>query len=515
MRDAGSQRLHSEASGAEPPVGEGSRLGRNLTALAGGQIVTWTMTLIWTLVVPRALGPHGMGLLVSAWAATGILGIVVGLGTRNYLVREMVVDPSRAPQLLGTAIVLRTLLSPLFVVALLVFAHFAHYGSEGTLVLYLAGAAALLTLLAEPLQAAFQALERMEYLAYSDVINKSAQGLVGVALALLGFHSIGITASWVVVTAVVLLLNAFWIRRQIWITLRTSAELLVNLVKQSVAYWAFGVFFMIYLWIDSVMLSLLTRPEVVGWYGVPMRLFQSLMFLPAVISTAWLPRLVRAFRDSPEELTRVARMPLELVLVLSLPICAATAILARPLIHVLYGAEYDKAVPVLVVLGLCIPPMYLNIMLNQMLVAAKRQSAWTWVMAGATVVNPLLNAALIPITAHRLHNGAVGAAISLLLTEVLIVTVGFYLVGRTVFDRQVLRRFLAAGAAAFAMWGVVHATRIFGVVPSFATGVLTFAVLAVVLRVATPEELAIGRSVIKQRLQRRGAAGSRTEAASA
>jgi O-antigen/teichoic acid export membrane protein len=514
MKDAGSQELHLPVR-AEQAIEESSRLGRNLTALAGGQIATWTMTLIWTLVVPRALGPHGMGLLVSAWAATGILGIVVGLGTRNYLVREMVVDPRRAPQLVGTALVLRALLSPLFVVALLVFAHFAHYGPAGTVVLYLAGAAVLLTLLAEPLQAAFQALERMEYLAYSDVINKSAQGLVGVALALLGFRSIGIAASWVVVAVAVLVLNAFWIRRHIWITLRTSTELLVNLVRESVAYWAFGVFFMIYLWIDAVMLSLLTRPEVVGWYGVPMRLFQSLMFLPALISTAWLPRLVRAFHNSPEELTRAARMPLELVLVLSLPVCAATAVLARPLIHVLYGAQYDKAVPVLVVLGLCIPPMYLNIMLNQLLIAAKRQSAWTWVMAGATVVNPLLNAALIPLTAHHLHNGAVGAAISLLLTEVLIVMVGFSLVGRTILDRYVLRRCLAAGAAALAMWGVARATRTVGVVPSFAVGVLTFAGLAVILRVATLEELAVVRSAVRQRLRRGRAPGSRAEAASA
>ena len=47
----------------------------------------------------------------------------------------------------------------------------------------------------------------------------------------------------------------------------------------------------------------------------------------------------------------------------------------------------------MVVLGLCIPPMYLNIMLSQVLVAINRQSRWTWVMAATTVVNPLFNLA--------------------------------------------------------------------------------------------------------------------------
>ena len=82
------------------------------------------------------------------------------------------------------------------------------------------------------------------------------------------------------------------------------------MVRQSAAYWAFGFFFHIYLWVDALMLSLLTRPEVVGWYGVPMKLFQTFMFLPVVISTAWLPRLVRAFVDGgAERLRRTARVP--------------------------------------------------------------------------------------------------------------------------------------------------------------------------------------------------------------
>ena len=61
---------------------------RNVTVLASAQLITWTMTLLWTLVVPRALGPSGLGTIMAAWSITGILGVVLGLGTRNYLVRE-------------------------------------------------------------------------------------------------------------------------------------------------------------------------------------------------------------------------------------------------------------------------------------------------------------------------------------------------------------------------------------------------------------------------------------------
>jgi len=502
-----------ETAAAMDAVAAGPRMGRNLTALAGGQLVTWTMTLLWTFVVPRALGPAGMGLIVSAWSVTGILGIVLGLGTRNYLVREMVVDRRGSPQLVGTAIVLRVLLSPVFVGAIIVYSRFAHYGREGNVVLYLAAGATILTLLAEPMQAAFQALERMEYLAYSDVINKSAQGLLGVALALLGFRSVGITACWMVVSGLVIVLDAVWLRPHMRTDLNTSGRRMVEMIKHSFAYWAFGLFFMIYLWIDSVMLSLMTRPEVVGWYGVPTKLFQTMLFLPVIVSTAWLPRLVGAFEESPERLRRTARVPLELVLVLSLPICAATAIAAGPVIHLLYGPAYDNAVPVMVLLGLCIPPMYLNIMLSQVLVAAKRQVVWTWVMAGATIVNPIFNGVLIRLTQSRYGNGAIGASISLILTEVLIVTVGFIIVGRDVLDRSAVRRCLATGVASGAMWLAAYETRALGPIVSGAIGGLGFVALAALFRIATPAEIAFVRTSATRLFQRARALAARARRA--
>jgi O-antigen/teichoic acid export membrane protein len=488
---------------ADAPAEGPSRIGRNVAALAGGQATTWVMSLAWTIVVPRALGPAGMGIIVTALAVTGVLGIVLGLGTRNYLVREIVVDPAAAPQLIGTGIVLRLVLTPLFVVAIVGYAHFADYGHDATLALYLAAAASILILLAEPMQAGFQAIERMQYLAYSEVITKSAQGIVGIALVLVGIRAVGIVASSAVVAAVVLGLNVRWLWRYVRVDLRTSRARLADMVRQSVAYWAFGLFFMVYLWIDSVMLSLMTRPEVVGWYGVPTKLFQTLMFLPVLLSTAWLPRLVSAFEQGPERLTRAARAPLELVVVLSAPICAATAILAGPVIHLLYGSAYNEAVPVLVILGLCVPPMYLNIMLNNVLVAAKRQVWWTCVMAGATIVNPLLNFALIRFTDDRYGNGAIGAAASLLLTEALIVLVGFVMVGRDVFDRSAARRCALAVAASAAMWAFAYTTSpVVGTLPSLVGAALVFVGLAALFRLARPDEIAFVRSGLARALRR-------------
>jgi O-antigen/teichoic acid export membrane protein len=462
--------------------------------MAAGQLITWTMTLLWTFVVPRSLGPSGLGTIMAAWSITGIFGIVLGLGTRNYLVRESVVDPDASPRLVGTALVMRLALSPVILAAAFVYGQIVGWDHDAKTVLYLAAAATIFVQVAEPLQAAFQSLEQMQYLAYSDVISKSGQGLVGIVVVLLGAGTIGVTACWAVMTGLVVLLDLWWLRGRLRIDLRTTTGRMLTMARASLPYWAFGLFFMVYLWIDFVMLSLLTSNEVVGWYAVPTRLFQTLMFLPVVIATAWLPRFVRAFEESPEELGRQARPPVELVVLLSLPIASLTILAAHPLIHLLYTSDYASSVPVLVGLGLCIPAMYLNIMMAQVLIAMNRQAVWTWVMAGTVVINPLFNLALIPFTQHHYGNGAIGASISLLLTELVCVGAGYVLIGRLVFDWGSARRTILGVTIASAMWGVGYWIDSMGpAIPALIAAALTFVLLAWLLRLFTAEEVALMR----------------------
>ena len=486
---------------APAPVATAVR--RNVTFLAAGQLITWTMTLLWTFVVPRKLGPAGLGTVMAAWSITGIFGIVLGFGTRNYLVRLSVVDPDAAPSRIGTTLVARTVLSPLVFGAAFVYGHIVHWHGDTLVVLYLAAAASVLIQIAEPLQAGFQASEEMQYLAYSDIISKSGQGLVGIAVVLLGAGATGVTGCMAAMAGIVILLDAYWLRGRFRVDLRTNARRALRVIRESVPYWALGVFFQLYLWIDFVMLSLLTRSDVVGWYGVPTRLFQTLMFLPVVVGTAWLPRFVRGFEEG--DLRSTARAPLELVLMLSLPICALTAVSASPVIHVLYGTAYDRSVPVMALLGLSIPPMYLNIVLSQVLVAMNRQSVWTWVMVVTTVVNPIFNLALIPLTQHRYGNGAIGAAIALFLTELVAVGIGVALVGRVVFDRGTARRVafgVCAAAATYAAGFVV--ARVAGPVASIAAAAATFVLLAAALRLFTPEELGLIRGGLERVSRRLG-----------
>lgn len=455
--------------------------------LTGSQLATWTATFIWMLVIPRALGPTSMGFLVTAWAATGIMAVLMGLGTRNYLVREMVATPERMPALLGSALLLRVgLLLPAFLV-IVIYATVARYSALQTEVLYLATAATCLALLTEPLLAGFQAIERMEYLAYSDVVNKTVQSLGMVALVALGFRVLALSVFWVLVVGVVLVLDLIWIGRHSSIDFTFDWQRIATLLRESIAYWTFGLFFTIYLWIDALMLAAMTPAAVVGWYGVPTKLFNALMFVPVILSTAWLPRLVSAFQESRETLRTLARTPIDLVMLLSLPVAGGAAVVAGPLVRLVYGAAFAPAAPVFAILAFACVPMYLNIMVNQVLIAEKRQAIWTKVMILACVVNPICNFFLIRLFQQRYGNGALGAAISLCVTELVLAAVGFLVVPGIV-NRIFVGRLVRAGLATAGMMAAVWSAAPLGLPAQLAVGVLSYPPLVLLLGALSAEQ---------------------------
>lgn len=475
-----------------PPSHRPGQVGRNVVVLGASQVATWGLALVWTLFVPRALGPRGMGLLVMAWSSSGILLVVAGLGTRTLLVQRIAADPSVAPRLLGTAIALRAVFVVPCVVLVGLYIEFAHFGGTQVAILWLATGLTILLLFVEPFQAMFQAVERMEYLAYGEVLNKIVVTACGIALVLLGFGAVSLVSLTVLAAGILLILNLIWLRRHVSVSWEFDWKRVRTLFAGSLSYWAYSFFFTFYLWIDSAMLAVLTPTRVVGWYGVPTKLFGTLLFIPVVLSTAWLPRFAAAFRQSPEQLRAVARAPIELIVILSLPVSVGAALVAGPLIQTLYGSAFAPSAPVFATLSLVVIPMYLNIMVYQVLVASHRQMLWTRVLAGACIVNPLLNFVLIQFFQSRTQNGAIGAAISLLVTEVVAAVVGIGLI-RGLLDLRTVNRLGRAVLATIGMAAVVQLAAHLNILAQILAGGLTFAVLALILRVPTADEVAAAR----------------------
>jgi O-antigen/teichoic acid export membrane protein len=175
-------------------------------------------------------------------------------------------------------------------------------------------------------------------------------------------------------------------------------------------------------------------------------------------------------------------------MILSLPVSVGALLIADPLVRSLYGPAFAGSVPVLVILALTVVPTYFNIVAYQILVAAKRQMTWTKAIAVASVVNPALNLVLIRVFQDRFQNGAIGAALSFLLTEWALMVVGL-LVVRQFLQSRTLFRLARSALATVGMAASVEAAGSLGLVSQVLIGVLSFAMLAVLFRVVAPQDL--------------------------
>ena len=83
-----------------------------------------------------------------------------------------------------------------------------------------------------------------------------------------------------------------------------------------------------------------------------------------------------------------------------------------------------------------IPVVAINMILGMILfVASDQQRKWVLVGCTAAVLNPILNLFAIPFTRDHFDNGAIGAAITTVATEMVMMFGGFYLRPTGVLDR--------------------------------------------------------------------------------
>lgn len=480
-------------------------LASNIAALATSQLITWTLTLLWTLVVPRLLGPEAIGMLVIATSLASLVTVVLSFATRDFLVREMVSDRAGSARLVTTALLTRGAAIPLGFLAAAVYGQIADLDGQAMAVMYLTAAATGCAILVDVALATFQARERMQYIAYVDVWNKSLNALGGIVLAVAGFGIVAISSFGLLIALLALGVALRWVHRLVGLGARPVPA--TEVLRKARPYWLVSVLFVTYVWTDGLLLGVMVPTEVVGWYGAATRLFTTLGFVAVIIMTASLPRLIAAHLESPARMYAEARQPFEWVVLAGLPLGVGMACTADDLVPLLFGSDYTNSVVPLVILALGLPLTYINTVAAQVFIAAGRPTMLVWLLSIASVSNIALNLVLIPLAQEQWGNGAIGAAASLLVTEILQMILCLAVLGRGLLVRSTLRRIGLAVLATAGMAGVVTLADATPLVVQILLGAVTFVALSLVLRVPTEQEIDVARRVrlrVQGRLSRAG-----------
>ncbi len=480
----------------------GRRVAKNASVLMAAQLITWGMALLLTVLMSRFLGPAAIGQYQLANSLWAIVGIAVTFGMDMLLTKEIARAPEKAGQLFGTSIVLRAILFVVGFGALALYTYLVGYPLETVYIIVIIGVANLFYQFAGACQAMLLGLERMEYVSVSDIISKAFITIVIIILLFAGYGILMVSVIVVLGALISFGVQYFALRRlqpirftfdrvKAWWMLKAGYPYLLNIGVRTV-----------YVQIDVVIISLLVSATVLGWYSAASRMFATFLFIPAVLTAAIFPAMSRLHTLDPESAPKLFRKNFDLLLLFGVPIGLGLCVIANPLVNLMFGAEFAPSGPVLAIMGIVLVFTYQNMLIGQHMISTDKQHIWTVVMAVATLATLPLDLIFIPYFQSAFQNGAIGGAVSFLITEMGMMVCGLVLLPKGILSRAnawVAARILLAGLVMAALSWLMRGAFI--LIP-VAIGAVAYAGMILVMRVVPQEDWVLLRSIVQSLMAR-------------
>lgn len=463
------------------------RIVRTLAGVLSAQGLTWIATLVSVLFVPRYLGVDDFGRVSVALTLALLVSTIGALGTTAYVVRETARRPSFTNELVASVVTIRVCAwFVLTVPALLVVSSIweqAVWMPTG-IVLAAAGSGLILSTLVSAFQGNLIFGRVAPLLAMMTLLGTAASVaslMMGANLNQYLFVSTGCQFGTLVI------IGSIYVK-YLGIPSMTDFKPRLRILRDCRSFLSWDVGLLVYGKVDIIMIGLILSTASVGHYALAYRLVSIPLFIPIVAATVLLPELasIRLADDFRRLLTRSVTF----ALALSGPICVLLAVLAVPLVRISAGSAFDASALVLIVLAIHMPLVTVSTILGMGITALDRQGAWARVAWIAAVVNPLLNLAAIPLAEHAWGNGAAGAAVATVGTEVLMTLWAIRLVGSAL-NRHELAIATGRTMLVCAAGGplVIAAYATLGFLLALGSAAIVFPLLLIATKLISPREL--------------------------
>ncbi|WP_316786189.1 flippase [Pedobacter frigiditerrae] len=367
-----------------------------------------------SLVVTRYLGPELFGDLSFVLALVTITGAVGALGLDTFIIREIINEPNKRDEILGTALCLRLItnsaLIPITIGIYLIFHYFSATPGDNlsTFVVLLSFISVFKSF--NVIDAYFQSQVQSKYVVH--VQNSCLFITTGLkfAVVLLGLPLIYLV--------LVLVFDAFILATGLIITYQNKGISIFNwsfnktrgikLLKQSFPLILSAVMVTVYMKIDQVMLKSVGSAAV-GIYGAAANLSEAWFFIPTSIISSVFPAIINARKTDLERYQKRLKNLYDLLVLISLPVAIFISIFANDIIHLIYDTKFEGAGPMLSIHIWSGIFVFLGVASSQFLLAEGYTKISFYRTLTGAIINVLLNLWLIPLY------GGVGASIATLI----------------------------------------------------------------------------------------------------
>ena len=309
-------------------------------------------TFVSQIILAKLLLPEAFGQIGLAYTVTGLVSVFVGFGVDDILLQRL-----RALHLWVTPAFWSSLGLALIGAILMLMAAPAAariYGNPGLigLITVLAVSVPLSALSTVPTVKLRIALDFRFVAAYTASETIAVQ-IASIILAFAGFGAFSFVAPLPVVAAVKAIV--FWRKAPARIRLRSRRWQFIYIFRSGLILLATRIIIETINQGDYVVLGLMATATSVGTYFFAFRLAaQPLRMLAGNFGTVLFPALTQ-LRSDPARQMRAALQASRILAYTVTPICFLQSALAGPVLHLMFGARWNSAIPLVQILSLGLP----------------------------------------------------------------------------------------------------------------------------------------------------------------
>ena len=465
---------------------------KNTASLLVLGILGYFLVFLSEVYLARILGPEGFGKIKFAWSIVIYFTLIANLGLPVFGTREIARDRNKIMEYFTRIISLRLCLAVLSFGLLAIITILLDKPSDIKYLLVLYGL--MLVPVALLLDWVFQAMERMEF--------------IGLGRMLMGASYLGLAVLLVKSPEQILLVPVTWVSANlifaaaliiIFIKIfgkppfRLRFDSWKGLIKQAVPIGISMILIQVIYYIDTVMLGFMRTEQEVGFYNAAYQVILALTYLVAAYQDAIFPVISNYYKTSLDMLRRLQSYTSKLMVTLAIPLAIGGTILAEPIMNVIFGDRYANGVIALRILVWAVAFTYISTTYARGLWAGNKQGTFLMVITIQSLVNIVINLALIPPL------GMMGAAIGTVSAEIIGLPLyyrGFKKIVAAPFHGYILKPLIASVVMGmFLYWGL-HGLNLNVFVLVFG-GIFIYFLSLFILKGITREELKSLRSLLK------------------
>jgi len=325
---------------------ERKAISSNISWLFAEKAVRFVLSFLVAVWVTRYLGPDRYGILSYTVAFVGILGIFIGFGLENILIRELVKQPELKDILLGNAFLL-FLGSSLF--CFLISTTVIYYFRTDDLQTIWLVVILSFSYLLKPFKIIslyFESKVQGKLFVPYTIIALVVTNLLKIYFV---FNEESLYAfAWTMVIEDVIIslgLIHLYYSKGLHKTIRFRIDLTLtkSLLKDSLPLMFSAFMIVILMKIDQVMLREMVSATEVGLYSVAVTLASVWLFVPAIIVRSFFPKIVVAKKNDIGTFHKQVQQLYKLIAFIGYSVCIPITLFSNQLVLFLYGESFSEA----------------------------------------------------------------------------------------------------------------------------------------------------------------------------